>query len=335
MQYSKPHTRMKKRLVLAVAVGLLLSAAGCTGPRARLGYIPTATFGVPFPDPEDIGSHSFNYSPFESGGIVYTCRAGHLDIDHIRVEQMRKLLTDRVEQFSFSLAGETSTHWITLTYPDDWDSRPDKAAVIEEIAYTAGPYFVYTATVWHEILTWYGVHFMGIEPEFNSAFSWEDLYSNLLGIHLSLEAQRDPEHGYNKAMTLALERALQRLEVQSGKTAKAASDSVRGQWDTGNLVPDMKMRNFDIGLDGSVTPVLIPDVAACPSPEPAPLEVPTLDVLKQFGLTVTYQIKPNVFEQGAIYRDAGEKQIFPEKHFPILLEAMKQQAAEKGYRYTE
>lgn len=329
---------------MTTALMLLVVASGCAGPRARLGYIPTATFGVKFADPGNLGTHAYHYSPFENGGILYTCGAGHLDIDHVRgnadqtrfrIEQLRKILSNRQEHFEFSLAGETSIHMVDLTYPNNWDQLPQKDRIIDEIAFSAGPWFVYSATIWHEILTWYGVHFMLIEPEFNSAFSWEDLYSNLLGIHLALEAMKDTEHDFDTAMTLALEKALDRLGIQPRATAIAASDSVSGTWYTGNLVPDVKMRNFDIGLDGTVTPTLLANVPGCGDPRPVPLEAPTLKILDKYGFSVMYEIKPNVLEQGAIYEAARANRIFPQKHYPVLLEAMKKQALQKGYQYQE
>ena len=250
---------------LTIAIVLIIMC-GCSftgGPRARLGYLPTDTFGINFANPDSLGTHGYSSGAFESGGIVFTCRGGHLDIDHVRgnadvtrylVNKIRQTLSQNKNSFSFSLTGETSTHKIQFTYPDNWLQQPDKEKIIDEIACDTAPYLAFSATTWHEILTWFGVHFMVIEPEFNSAFSWEDLYSNLLGTRLAVEAVKDTEHGYDQAMTIALNRQLKELQVQPRSAAVKASDKVRGQWYTGNLIPDMKMRNFDIGLDGSVSP---------------------------------------------------------------------------------
>ncbi|MCI0498399.1 MAG: DUF4056 domain-containing protein [Planctomycetales bacterium] len=337
-------------LMKAVCMGAsLLTVGGCgltglTGPRARLGYIPTATPGVVFADPDNLGRHASVYSPFENSGLVYTCGAGHLDIDHIRgnadltrhfISRIRKALTRGQERFSYKLSGETSRHVIEITYPADWDSRTDKEQIIEDVAFGTGPYLAFDATVWHEILTWFGVHFMGFEPEFNSAFSWEDLYSNLLGTRLAVDALNDAAHDYDEAMTLALDAVLKELGIQPRDTAIAAAKKVEGTWYTGNLVPDVTMRNFDIGMDGSITPTLIEGAAGCPDAKAVPLPAPTLERLKHYGFSITHEIRPNVFEQGAIFKAAGSKRIFPEIHYPILLEYMKQDAEQRGYQYTE
>jgi len=309
----------------------------------RLGCLPTDTFGIPFPDPDRLGKHAYGLGLSEAGGIVYTCKGGHVDIDHVRgcadatrylVSRTRKALMKGQRSFSFRLTGEMSRHIITFTYPPDWSDRTDKERIVNEVSMAAGPYLAMNATTWHEILTWFGVHFGGFEPEFNSAFSWEDVYSNLIGARLAVEALNDPGRDYDKAMTAGIQRQLNELGVQPRSVAIHASDKVRGSWYTGNLVPDMKMRNFDIGLDGSITPTLVPGIGECAG-EPMSLPAPSLDVLHRYGFKVRHEIKPNVFEQGRIYRAAESKKLTAEEHFPILLEYMKQDAAERGYSFDD
>lgn len=347
------NSRMNRRLSiieLTVYAGIvigLMAVSGCSlgGPRARIGHLSTATFGIAFPDPNHLGTHSYGPISFgEVSGIVYTCKGGHIDLDHIRgnadathflIKKISTTLSKKRRGFSFNLGGEMSTHVIRFTFPDNWDRQMDKDKIINEIAYSTAPYVAFNATTWHEILTWFGVHFALVEPEFNSAFSWEDSYSNLVGTKLGVEATKDTEHDFDKAMTMAIYRQLKELGVQPRSTAIAASEKVRGQWYTGNLVPDVKMRNFDIGLDGTITPTWVPGVSGCDS-EPLSLPAPTKDTLKHYGFSMTYEIKPNVIlEQGRIFKAAGSNRIFPEEHFPILIEYMKKDAIRRGYKYDE
>jgi hypothetical protein len=333
-------------LPVIIAIGLM-AWGGCSfsgGPKARMGYLPTETFNILFADPNQLGTHTYRAGPSsEAGGILYTCRGGHIDLDHVRgnadnvrylTRRIRETLSNQKKGFSFNLTGEMSTHVIGFTYPADWHTRPDKDRIIDEIALDTAPYLSFNATIFHEIQTWFGVHFAFIEPEFNSAFSWEDLYSNLIGVRLGAEAMKDTQHSFDEAMTIALDRRLKELGVQPRAVARQASDKVRGQWYTGNFVPDTKMRNFDIGLDGFVTPTRVPNIDVCDS-EPLILPVPALDTLKHHGFSMTYQIKPNVLEQGRIFKAAGSKKIYPETHFPVILDYMKNQARKKGYLYDE
>ncbi len=322
---------------------LTMTITGCGlpgAPRARMGHLSTATFGIHFPDPNHLGTHGYGFGLTEVGGILYTCKAGHVDLSHIRgnaditrylVKKIHNTLSKKNNGFSFTLTGELSSHKIRFTYPKGWEAEPEKGRIIEEIAFSTAPYLSFNATIWHEIQTWFGVHFAGFEPEFNSAFSWEDVYSNLIGTRLGVEAMKDTQHNFDKAMTIAIQRQLKELQVQPSSVAIYASKKVRGQWYTGNFVPDVKMRNFDIGLDGFVTPTLVPGIERCNS-KPLPLPVPTLDILKQHGFSMSYEIKPNVFEQGRIFKAAKSKKIMPEKHFPVILEYIKKEAAEKGYK---
>jgi len=328
-------------------IWVVLSAAmaGCADtPRMRLGYIPTATLGVVFAEPEKIGPHAYAFSLSGSGGLVYTCRGGVVDIDHIRgaadntrylIQQTRKTLKGGQSEFVHCLSGEMSRHRITITYPAGWTDRPNKEAIIEEVAVEVGAYAAFNATIWHEIMTWFGTRFAGIEPEFNSAFSWEDTYSNLLGVHLAKEAMRDTHRSYDTAMTTLLTETLRELQVQPRSTAIAAAESVRGRWYTGNLVPDVTMRNFDIGLDGSVTATLIPNVSGCEGATADALAAPTLEKTTAYGFTITHEILPYVLEQGAIFKAAGSNRLFADVHFPILMEHIINDAAARGYRFDK
>ena len=329
---------------LTPLIFVLLSGCGFGGgARARVGYLPTATFGVKFSDPDRLGKHSSGFNPFEVGGIVYTCKAGHVDLDHVRgnadltrylAGKVRRALSSGAKGFSFSVTGELSSHKIAFTYPVGWGGVSDKERVIEEISLPTAAYLAYNATIWHEVLTWFGVHFVGFEPEFNSAFSWEDVYSNLIGTRLGVEALKDTGRSFDEAMTIAIDRQLRELKVQPKATAVHASDKVRGYWYTGNFVPDTRMRNFDIGLDGTVTPTLVPGIAGCDD-EPLTLPVPTLEVLEGHGFSMRHEVRPNVLEQGRIFRAAGSKTIVPVIHYPVLLEYMKRDADRKGYMYDE
>ena len=338
--------RLTAELLYLVIVLAIVAVAGCNfnAPKVRIGFLPTSTFGISFPNPNNLGQHSYRFSLFENGGIVYTCKAGHIDIDHVRgcadatkylVSKTRECLMKGKEGFSFTFTMERSAHQIKFSYPQNWSNLPrnEKEKIAEEISFAVGPYVAFNGTVWHEILTWFGTHFAGFEPEFNSAFTWEDVYSNLIGSRLAVEALKDPNHSYNEAMTAAISRELIELGVQPAKKAKEASEKMRGKWFTGNLVIDTLKKNTDIGLDGFVTPVIVPGIC---EDEPLSLAVPDLDILSNYGLSIKYTILPKEFEKGKIlriiYPDGNGKTIEPAKDFPKIMEFIEKEATEKyGY----
>lgn len=333
---------------------LLLGAIGCQDggfngqPRTRMGFYASSTLGTNFLDPEHLGQHGYRYSLSEKNGIAYTCKAGHIDIAHLRksvdwtaflaAKTFEHLMKDEVK-FSFKLR-EPSRHFVQLTYPENWKdlSENDKEHIAHDISIRLGQYFAYITATWHEILTWFGYKYTGIYSEFPSAFSWEDTFSNLLGTHIGVLALQDSEHTFNEAVTLALDRELEKLDVQPSRTARRAAKKVRGLWFSGDLLffIDMKRRNFDIGLtDGFVTPWLVPSLCECEGAEAQPYPVPNLDFLSEYGFSAKFEIEPREWEKdnvlNVVYPDRKErkKRLEPVIHFAPIMDYIKEDAVKK------
>ncbi|MBN1973591.1 MAG: DUF4056 domain-containing protein, partial [Sedimentisphaerales bacterium] len=248
--------------------------------------------------------------------------------------KLNDCLKKQKSRFTFGLAFEQSRHIVEFTYPDNWSqlSAKEREKVAGELSLEAGAFVTFYATLWHEFMSWFGVRFAIIDPQFNSAFSWEDVYSNILGVRIAIEALEDTEHNYNKAVTIAIDSELRRLRVQPRKKTIQLTESMRGKWFKGNRVPDMLRRNTDIGADdGFVSPVLVP--AACEDAEAAPIAVPTLDKLTAHGFTMTYKIIPVYLEGNKAlkiaYPGGKGKSIEPVKHYPLLIDYINKEAVEK------
>jgi hypothetical protein len=321
---------------LAVAITGLMFINGCSifnEPRVRLGSYATNTPGTNFLDANNLGRHSYGNFLFENNGIVYTCRGGHIDIAHLRIGadnvrylyyKVRKNLLKGKPYLTFKLNVEPSIYFVTFDYPSDWESKTnkDKQNEADELAMELSQYLTFTMTTWHEVLTWYGYKCMGILPEQPSAFSWEDIFSNLVGIRIGAEALRDEKHGYDTAVTIAIKKELENLGVQSASTARKASEKMRGKWYTGTFFVDMKVRNFDIGTDdGFVTPMLVP--GQCQGTEPQSYPVPTLDKFHKYGFKMTLEAEPREFESSKILRillpDRKHKRVQPARDIPVIL----------------
>jgi hypothetical protein len=316
-------------------------------PRTRYGCYAAAIPGMTFLG-SNLGAHSYRWSFSEKDGIVYTSRGGHIDITHLRIgvdwtaylaaESYKHLMKNHCS-FSCKMPVDRSRTYVHISYPPDWDSlsNEDRSAIAEKIALAMGPYLTFTMVSWHEITTWYGYKCLGVPVEYDSAFSWEDSYSNLLGTIIGVRALQDTEHSYNEAVTLAIDEEMQRLGVLPfARQARRAGKLMKGQWYTGTflLLFDMKKRNFDIGLDdGYVTPTLVPNVPQCPDAEPQSYPVPTLDVLAEYGFSVTVEIEPREWEKGRILRaafgDEPQKRVNPETHLAIIMDHIQREAAAK------
>jgi len=215
-----------------------------------------------------------------------------------------------------------------------------KCTIVFDVAVRLGQYFGYTAGTWHEILTWFGYKSKGIFPEFPSAFSWEDIFSNLLGSDIAAEALRDSEHTYDDAVTYILNKKLEELDVQSAEVARYAAEKVRGIWFSGEVPPfvNMKGRNFDIGLDdGFVTPWTVSSICQCQGQKAQPYPVPKLDFLRKYGFSMKFEIAPHVWEGRKILKivchdgKSERRRIEPVKDFAPIINEIRQEAQKKGY----
>lgn len=328
-------------------------AAGFSGPpRVRFGTYPTSTVGTFFLGP-NLGKHGYRFQPGEKNGIAYTCRGGDIDIIHVRIAadwtaylaaRTYETLMDGKPGFSYKLAVDRSHNTVSFTYPPNWHrlSPSERAATAREMALGVGPYLCFAMTTWHEILTWFGFKCIGVAPEFPSAFSWEDTYSNLLGTRIAVRALQDTRHHYDKAVEIALDEEMQRLGIQSAAVARQASERVRGKWFTGSVLffVDIRKRNFDVGLDdGYVTPTLLPGVAECPNAVPMSYPAPTLDVAKRHGFSVNIETRSREWERGKIFKalsgDRHDRRIHPITDIPPLMAYVRQNAVRQYGYMTE
>lgn len=340
------------KLALMTALATVnITLTGCSvgnAPRPRLGSYATSTPGTNFIDLDTLGDHLYHYTPFnnEVSGITYTCRGGHIDIAHLRIcadytrylyNESKSHLQKSDEEFTFKLNVEPSIYYANFEYPENWNllSQQEKELIIDEVSLELGMYFTHTMNIWHEILTWFGFKCMGIVPEHPSAFSWEDIYSNALGIRLGAAAATHKELDYDKAMGILLKEKLEFLEILPSKEAKYAAEKMRGDWFDGTFFVDMRRRNMDVGFyDGFIKPILSPDM--CEDAEPYYLPAPSLDKFYEYGFDLHLKIEPRVFEQvpilEIIYPEGGSRIVDAQKHLPIIMEHIIAQGIERGYK---
>jgi hypothetical protein len=322
-------------------------------PHNQRGTLPAPTIWTNYLDPRHLGVHHYKFSLSEKNGIVYTCKAGHIDIYHVReaadwtaflAAKTLKHLNNNDSEFSFRLK-EGSICFVRLTYPQMWEnlSPKDKEHISYDISIGLGQYFAYTSEIWHEIVTWYGYKSGGIYSEFPSAFSWEDNFSNILGSHIGVLGLQDAEHAYDEAVTLALNKELEKLGVQPSEVARRAAESMKGLWYSDKLLGPviMKKRNFDIGLDnGYVTPSIVPDICECEGTKAQPYRIPTLDCLSKYGFSMKFEIEPREWEKdrilSIIYPDKKTrgKCIEPAKDFAAIMSRIMQEAEKKYGLYA-
>jgi hypothetical protein len=339
-------SKTKERLGYNVFIILLAATlSGCTvtnHPRARLGSY--AGSFASFTDGNSLGHHNFSCFLGEHNGIAYTARGGHIDIAHLRIaadnvyylyNKVSHHLQSGDTDFTYKLNTDTSVFAVHIAYPPNFKSlcESERQKIIDEVSLELAQYFTWQMVSWHEVLTWFGMTFYGF-PQFNSAFSWEDNYSNLLGVILGARAIRHPCGNFNDAMTICLKNELRKLGVQPASIAKESSEKMRGKWYTDGWSVKVFMRNMDLGLDdGYVSPVLVPDI--CPEAEPLPYQVPQLESVAKHHFDVDLEVTC----RGAagrrcldiIYPDGQDGRVNPAIHLPLIMYVARHQALEKGF----
>ncbi len=169
--------------------------------------------------PGRVGKHN---GPDEEVGLIYTGKAGFLDLGHIRdMVDMTKSIHDQLTQgptpnkvaavFSFGGAtvvmGEAVLHKCPV----------DDILVARAIAYDVG--------LGHEIFS----YDLSTPGGHNSSFSPEDLCSNLLGTLIGARALKAGGN-FNAAVIRELDKLLRDLDAQSAAESRRAFDLINGRW---------------------------------------------------------------------------------------------------------
>ncbi len=239
-------------------------------------------------DVEDLGAHHYMGKKSEGVGTIYTKRGGFIDIGHLRdqIDWTRYLYSFILDcrgkgEVILPLSKEGGQKNLYFNIPDDLDSN--------DCILLAGK-ITYDLSLWHELSTWFGASVLPMMTEQFSSFSVEDVYSNLLGVHVGIKTLHS-KLPFNQAATNLIRSTLDSLDVvkTTSETYKAY-DAINNIWYTNEKrLPSPKvtiMRDTDVLTHSR--PWIIPDTSDSID-EPVVLEVPLLDT-KGDLLTNYYQL---------------------------------------------
>lgn len=246
--------------------------------------------------PDDLGRHIYDLteipSTVERNGLVYTCRGGWIDTAHVR--ENADLTFFLARRIAPSIELGTTLHQHGQGADTTIVVAPVPRAIVEregamELASVIAAWIAYRVAVWHEISTWYGYQTVAGFSEQLSAFSVEDLYSDVLGIRLGT-AQLDDERistvqDYQQAMPRLLQATLARLGARPLEESEAIMVALdRHWWSSARRLPDVHlvMRRAFPPDDGEIHPWLVQDAfapqhappivgSACPRTAPRPI----------------------------------------------------------------
>jgi len=309
----------------------------------------------------ELGEHQYDNGPaplgsddqrplFESerNGLLYTCRGGFIDTAHVRD------YADWTVFFTAQIGRRIETGGV-ITLADEGGARevrvkPVPPEVIERIGrrtllVALARWTAFQLSLWHEISTWCGWSSSSVFPETSSAFSPEDLYSNLLGVSMAaeiLQARHARSEGdYNESMDVWMKTTLRSLAVVPPSTTRAVLEALDGHWwDSSKRLPAFELvtrRNFDVS--DPLRPWLMPERLASPAlraelrercpagARPEPLALPSRIDGLGFAEVVTLLLRPDdiVAEHVPFVR---ARDTITQADFPAIMAALRQEALE-------
>lgn len=229
---------------------------------------------------------------FEGNGIIYTAAGGFIDMGHLRdhadwtafIYNLIISNADSDEPISLELRNEGGAKTLTLPrtiYEDDVDF------------YELAGRIAYDISLWHEIATWFGASYVPFIAERYSSFSPEDIYSNLLGVKLGIEALKS-DLDYDVAMTQLIATTLDEMGgvEKHSETVMAMCEVDAIWWSSERRIPSRKVlieHNIDPGTEHGLTPWLVPSRAE--NSVPILLEKPGADCSNLYELSIKLNYK--------------------------------------------
>ncbi|GAA4898803.1 DUF4056 domain-containing protein [Ferrimonas pelagia] len=255
--------------------------------KVRLGKMPIPLFRLGNTvDADKLGPHKFDGGTFnytssgastsgrggsENNGMIYTQRGGFIDLAHVRdtaddtVALFFEIVRHLGNEHTIELIDEIGHRYIQLhAFETDSLHPQERWHLAAELAAR----LAYFKAESHEIAQWHGYASFAGWPETVSAYSPEDLYSNMLGAKLtrallSANLVLNSEL-YNQSLTVWLEETLHWLGAVDKKNTNALFDAIDGHWwDSSRPIPDKFMvikRHYQLG-DQQV-PYLVPEALA-------------------------------------------------------------------------
>lgn len=193
-------------------------------------------WGVPFVSIDqvigidDLGEHHYMGDKSEGTGTIYTNKGGFIDLGHVRdqIDWTRYLYTTVLNsrgkgEVILPLRKEAGRKTLYLNVPAQF-STSDCILLAGKITYDL--------SLWHEISTWFGASTVPLLTEKFSSFSVEDVYSNLMGVHVGMKTLHS-KLPFNRAATLTIASTLDSLDVvKTAKETYDAYDAVHNKWYT-------------------------------------------------------------------------------------------------------
>lgn len=274
---------------------------------------------------DDLGRHYYMGNSKEGVGTVYTHKGGFIDIGHVRdqMDWTRFLYVTILKnkgkgEVHIPLRREAGKKNLYLNIPKTF-SNDDSMLLAGKIAFDF--------SLWHEISTWYGASTVPFISEKFSSFSLEDVYSNLLGVHIGIKTLKSTLP-YNEAATQLLGTTLDSLDVvQTAQKTYDAYDAIHNTWYTSKKripSPHITLKRDPYVLVSS-SPWTVPNLKDS-TQDKVTLEVPRSNT-KGVSLTNFYQFTIDVNRKIPIAEilNDPERSVINQNDFSAILDSITQE----------
>jgi hypothetical protein len=293
----------------------------------------------------DLGPHTYNSGiiPGENNGVAYTCKGGFIDTAHVRDNaDITLFLTKKIEEIknqptTIELPDQGGKRRIVLRpIPDEFIKKYGR----RNVALAEARWLAYQLSIWHEISTWFGFSSFKVFPEKVSAFSPEDLYSNIVGINLAVDILRNhlnlKETQYDKLMDASIKSVFTFLDAKTLPQARAAMKALDGKWwDSTKRLPDYHVvmkRNFEIGptlkpwrLSPALAPNLESEIGCDKSTDPILVTIPS----HYNGLNISDFARLEIYTDDVLaendFPNTDRNQAVTPDDFPAIIELIRLQ----------
>ncbi|MEC4727424.1 DUF4056 domain-containing protein [Shewanella sp. D64] len=233
---------------------------------------------------DNVGPHAYEAGAFsfqkgapdgrrgtENNGQMYTLRGGFIDLAHVRdtadnaIALFYRIYPKLGQEQVIALPEEIGPRTIKLS---EFDSSQLNGRQRWEVAAAMAVRLAYFMAEAHEIAQWHGYRSWAPWSETVSAYSPEDLYSNMLGAKIALALLNNnlamSTELYNQHMSQWLAASLHWLMPVTIEQTNALFDVVDGHWwDSKQALPNKFMllkRHYELGDKQS--PFLVPETLA-------------------------------------------------------------------------
>ncbi len=312
--------------VNTVPVGIRPCCAFGTGLKAELGRVPVPFYSIKnVLNVEDVDAHVFNDGSSsvigsligtsdEVNGLIFSNKGGFIDTAHVRdtadftLYLYHSIKNRDNDDFELALTPELRARRIVFNNLDQLDSANNEQAKLAGL-------LAFRLAQWHEIAQWYGLVSVGGFKEYPSAFSPEDLYSNMLGALIAIEVIKiNPDITQDAFVVLFpqyFRKHLKMLDAQDEDITIAQLKKLDGiWWDSSKRLPNkwvVKTRDYHYSLD------LVPNGVT----KGTPLSLSSLNKLEQFGqLQLVAADKIDSFD--ILPSALNEKEIWTHEEFQMI-----------------